>query len=326
MMITILPPIQLYLHTYSLRFHLDHKPGYDVFSFIEQATREGFQGVCISANDANFRYLGTDDLGELAEIGAHVKAHGLACDIDTSHTAPDHLSHILQMAQAVGADQIRTYTRYLDKPNELITQTVEDLTAVHPIAADYGIHILLENHETFTGTEIAQTLIEVDSPWIGALYDYGNSQMVLEDPHDALTAMAPFARSAHLKDHVLLREDQSPDGRLSVLGVPLGDGNLPILDLTRRLLEAGCPRIAFENSWGYRAPVKPERQTVVKMAQLGHGAFAFPDLPDGFDARYLLHADDFPVEQLIEMEATMHTRTLGWWQTAVTESGMTFAK
>ena len=50
-------PVQLYLHTYSLRFHLAHQPGFDVFAFIERVAAEGFVGICLSANDAHQRSL-----------------------------------------------------------------------------------------------------------------------------------------------------------------------------------------------------------------------------------------------------------------------------
>ena len=68
--------VLLYLHTYSLRFHLMHQPGFDVFAFIERAAAEGFWGVCISANDEQYRHLGSVDPGRLAAVRRHVEGHG----------------------------------------------------------------------------------------------------------------------------------------------------------------------------------------------------------------------------------------------------------
>ena len=84
---------------------------------------------------------------------------------------------------------------------------------------------------------------------MGALYDYGNSMMLREDPLEALEAMLPWTRKAHMKDHVVMHG--------MVCGVPTGEGVLPIADITRRLLEAGVTRIAFENVWGYTCPFHP---------------------------------------------------------------------
>jgi sugar phosphate isomerase/epimerase len=146
-------PVELYLHTYSLRFHLAHQPGFDVFAFIERAAAEGFVGVCLSANDAHYRHLGGKEPTRLAAIRACLQAHKLACDIDTSGTEPAHLRDLLFIAQAVGAAQLRTYTRYALPPAPLVAQTVQDLRAIAPLAAQLGVRVLLENHEVMTGVE-----------------------------------------------------------------------------------------------------------------------------------------------------------------------------
>ena len=316
--------IQLYLHTYSLRFHLAHQPGFDVFAFIERAAAEGFVGVCLSANDAHYRHLGGSDPAHLTAIRAHLQAHNLACDMDTSGTESAHLRTVLPIAKAIGAEQLRTYTRYNLPPAQLITQTVRDLEAVAPLAADLGVRVLLENHEVMTGGEIAAVVTAVDHPNIAALFDYGNSQMVMEEPMMALAAMAPFSRSAHLKDHVMLSPDQSPDGRLSVLGVPIGAGYLPLIPLTQGLLQAGCSRIAFENSWGYYAPVKPERLTAETAQLLGHNTFRFAQPPLS-NERYLLQPDHFTPERLVEMEGEVHQCSLAWLKRTFASQGITLS-
>jgi hypothetical protein len=52
-----------------------------------------------------------------------------------------------------------------------------------------------------------------------------------------------------MKDHVVMHG--------MVCGVPTGEGVLPIAEITRRLLEAGMTRIAFENVWSYTCPFHP---------------------------------------------------------------------
>jgi hypothetical protein len=153
------------------------------------------------------------------------------------------------------------------------------------------------------------------------LFDYGNSQMVMEEPMAALAAIAPFSQSAHLKDHVMLSPEQSPDGRLSVLGVPIGQGYLPIVPLTQGLLQWGCTRIAFESSWGYRAPVKPERLTAETAGLLDQGAFRFAQPPLS-NERYLLYPDQFTPEQLVRLEDEAHRRSLAWLKQAFAEAGI----
>ena len=316
-------PIQLYLHTYSLRFHLAHQPGFDVFAFIERAAAEGFVGVCLSANDAYYRHLGGKEPARLTAIRTHLQANNLACDVDTSGTEPTHLRTMLHIAQAVGAKHLRTYTRYSLPSAQLVAQTVQDLRAIAPLAADLGVRVLLENHEVMTGEEIVAVVTAVNHPHIAALFDYGNSQMVMEEPMAALAAMAPISRAAHLKDHVILRAEASPNGRLSVLGVPIGAGHLPIIPLTQGLLEAGCTRIAFENSWGYYAPVQAERLTAKTEDLLGQGTFRFAQPPITND-RYPLHPDQFTPTQLVQMEDKAHHSSLTWLKQAFANAGIVF--
>ena len=100
----------------------------------------------------------------------------------------------------------------------------------------------------------ARILSAVDHPNVRALYDYGNSQMVGEDPFDALAAMAPFIARVHAKDHVVI----DTDGGTVVQGVPFGAGRLDLLGTTDRLYEAGVRRFCYENVWGYSAPLVAE--------------------------------------------------------------------
>ena len=157
---------------------------------------------------------------------------------------------MLRVAAACGADTLRTYTKYRMPLDEIITTTIDDLRAVAPLAAALGVLVVLENHEDFTGPVLAHILSSVDHPSVRALYDYGNSQMVGEDPFEALAAMAPFVARVHAKDHVVI----DTDGGTVVQGVPFGAGRLDLLGTTDRLYEAGVRRFCFENVWGYAAP------------------------------------------------------------------------
>jgi sugar phosphate isomerase/epimerase len=177
--------------------------------------------------------------------------HNLRCELDTSDTRPENLETMLNVARAINADQLRVYTRYSGALPKLIQWTIADLKAVAPKAEEYGINIVLENHEDFQGAAIAEILSEVDHPNIRALYDYGNSQMVAEDPFAALEAMLPFVTAVHMKDHIVIQSDD----QTIIQGVPFGDGSLPIMDQTNRLYSSGLRRFCFENVWGYNAEV-----------------------------------------------------------------------
>jgi Xylose isomerase-like TIM barrel len=76
---------------------------------------------------------------------------------------------------------------------EAIAQTTADLRAIAPSWAEHGLDLLLENHEDFTGAELATILDAVDRPAVAAMFDNGDSMMVGEEPGVALDAILPHA-------------------------------------------------------------------------------------------------------------------------------------
>jgi len=284
--------ISMHIHSFSLRFRLKHHPGFDVFSYIDLADDEGFTGVNISANGPGYRDLGGTTDAHFAAVRDHLLARSMRCEIDTSDTRFENMSTMLGVASAVGADRLRTYTKYQGALDDLIAWTIRDLRAIAPMAADLGIVVVLENHEDFTGPVLAEILSAVDPPNVRALYDYGNSQMVGEDPLDALSAMAPFIARVHAKDHVLLRGPHGP----VVQGVPFGSGRLPTRQITDALYEAGVRRFCFENVWSYTAAIR------CPIDELPDSACFEWDDPD----RYLRGDDLDPELAVAEERAAFH--------------------
>jgi 3-oxoisoapionate decarboxylase len=246
--------IEFHVHSFSLRYHLRYRDhtGYDVFAYIDEMARLGFTGVNVSANGVGYRDLCGTSAQHFAAVRAAVAERRVRLELDTSDTREENMATMLQVAAACGADTLRTYTKYSAPLADVIEWTIRDLQTIAPLAASLGVLVVLENHEDFTGPVLAQILEAVDHDSVRALYDYGNSQMVGEDPFDALAAMAPFIARVHAKDHVLLR---SPDGPV-VQGVSFGSGRLPVGEITDRLYAAGVRRFCYENVWSYTAPLK----------------------------------------------------------------------
>jgi 3-oxoisoapionate decarboxylase len=309
--------LDLFLHSYSLRFHYLHQPRFDVFAFIRRAVADGFVGVNINLNAARYRHLSGDSPEHIAAVRRALDKARLKRDVETSGTDPQHLGTLLAVARELGAEHLRTYTRHHGNTEQQIALTVRDLKAAAPLAERTGVTIVLENHEEFTGGELVAILHQVGSDWVNALYDYGNSQMCMEDPLDCLAAMLPYIRTAHLKDHMMLRPADAPDGKLRVMGVPIGEGNLAILETTRRLIAAGVPRIAFENVWAYSAPVqRPDPE-----GRLGHGVFGFVEPPFN-PAHCTPDPSALTPEQRVDFEDRAMRRSLAWLRRALQETGL----
>jgi 3-oxoisoapionate decarboxylase len=297
-------PIEVHVHSFSMRHHLRSDPAFDVFAYLSFAADHGFTGVNISANGPGFRDLGGTTAEHFADVRASLAEHDLRCELDTSDTRTEHLTRMLHVAEAVGADQLRVYTRYSGTLAELQAWTVRDLREVAPVAEDLGIRIVLENHEDFQGRAIAEILAAVDHPNVRALYDYGNSQMVGEDPLDALDEMLPWITAVHVKDHVVIDDGE----RRWVQGVAIGDGLLPIAAQTRRLADGGLRRFCFENVWGYVAPMLVDTIPPGPSFSLDH-------------PHRLMRSDDLPIVDAIRGERAAFERAWAWWRASLASDG-----
>ncbi len=291
-----------YLQSYCLRHHYDHARRFDVFAFLDRAAGAGYDGVSININGPGYRQLSGTSPGHQRAVRSRLDELGLACDLETSGTGRAHLEEILGVWGALGARRLRTYMRHEGTVDDTIARTIADLHAIAPACAAHDVDLLLENHEDFTGAELATILAAVAHPAVGALYDYGNSMMVGEEPAVALDRILPHARSAHLKDHACMA---GPDGEPWVLGVPIGSGVLPIADLTRRLAAAGCETVIVSSVWAYRAPVRSWRGG----ATPGAGAFRVERPP--FDP-LLRPWEPMAPARLVELEAEALAQGESW--------------
>lgn len=282
-----------HLQSYCLRHHYDHARGFDVFAFLDRAAGAGYDGVSININGPGYRQLSGTSVEHRRAVRRRLDELGLSCDLETSGTGAVHLEEILGVCDGLGARRLRTYMRHEGTVDDTIARTIIDLRAIAPACAAHGVDLLLENHEDFTGAELATILAGVGHPAVGALYDYGNSMMVGEEPAVALDQILPHARSAHLKDHACVA---GPDGEPWVLGVPIGSGVLPIADLTRRLAAAACEVVIVSSVWAYRAPVRSWRGG----ATPGAGVFRLEGPP--FDP-LLRPSEPMPPARLVELEA-----------------------
>lgn len=286
------------IHSFSLWHHFAHKPGFDAIAYADLAASFGLSGISLSLNNANYRHLGGRETSRMDGLRRHLETLDFSLEVDTSGTDPAHMAELLRVAHRMGATSLRTYTRHAGTPAEMMEATTRDLAQVMPLAEDLGVVVVLENHEDFTGPELARIVENVSHPHLKILFDYGNSQMVLEDPEAALEAVLPHVHSVHFKDHVMVRPEDG--GRLTVAGVPIGEGFLPLERLTRRLLEQGLRVITFENVWAYSAPIRPGRVPLDKVV-LGEGSFAFLSPP--FDPqRIVLDQSKLTGEQLVQLE------------------------
>jgi 3-oxoisoapionate decarboxylase len=267
--------MQLYFHQFGLRFRARTEAGFDVWRLVEHAARLGFSGVNFWVMPPEFPQLRGGGAAALADLRAQAAALGMGLDVETRGTAPEHLRQVIAVAAQLGAEHLRTYTVRRDDPREQVEGAVRDLQGVADEAAAAGVTLLVENHEDLCGVETAEIVARVDHPAVRVLYDYGNSMVYFEEPAVSLARLASYARTAHLKDHVAVPAGVEGRTEPRWLGVPLGQGNLPIIETTLRLRKAGMRRVVFENCWAYDTVFRDRRGE----GRLGEGGWAFRSPP-----------------------------------------------
>ena len=268
--------LKLFIHSFGYRFHFRFKPGFDIFALIDKAAALGFSGLNCSAFPPDFNYLGGAGADHVRAVRERLEATRMLIDIECNGTGVDHLTSQIDLAARLGAQHLRTYTRPAPGgARQQVEDAVRDLKIVAPVAERAGVRVLVENHEDLAATEVAEILQRVGHPSVGALFDYGNSMVFMKKPLDSLAHLRPWIRTAHMKDHVVVPAGAAGNAAPVYLGVPMGDGFLPVIETTRQIIAAGADRICFENCWAYQTNFRDRRGDGV----LGEGAFGYRHPP-----------------------------------------------
>jgi len=144
-----------------------------------------------------------------------------------------------------------------DRPFEEYLESVAGgLKEVARRAAEEGVQVGLENHGRFMGTSprVLAVIEKVNEDNFGSCLDIGNWLVVDEDPCEAVSALAPYAKHVHAKDMHLFDEDPgrgafpTAAGRY-LLGAVLGEGCVDVtrcLDIIAKAGYSGAVSLEFE--------------------------------------------------------------------------------
>ncbi|NND95713.1 MAG: sugar phosphate isomerase/epimerase [Pirellulaceae bacterium] len=120
-----------------------------------------------------------------------------------------------------------------------------------PIVEKFRVPLAIENHKDQRIEDRVKLYDHIDSEYVGACVDTGNSFALLDDVYGSIEALAPFAFSVHFKDQALT---EYADGFL--LGdIPLGQGSF---DLKRMMtiLRTKKPELNFSLEVITRDPLR----------------------------------------------------------------------
>jgi sugar phosphate isomerase/epimerase len=313
-----LPPLQAYLHYFNYRWRRRGEQKFDLHDLIDETANYGFSGLNLSVKISPNLFLESHDSTYLAEIRAHLEERNLGIDTETNGTDSEELKRELNISYQLGAEYFRTYTLPLADGRDRIEAAIEGLSTVAPLAEEMGITLLLENHEDITATQVAGVLDRVDHPDVKALFDYGNSAIFMEEPEESVRVLGEYSRSAHLKDHVTIPADGVEFTEPRWLGVPLGEGNLPIVETTLELQRAGLTRVCFENCWAYDTTFRDRRGK----GELGQGVYQFREPP--YDPQICLpdsgNSENVAEINMPKMEESVMKDSVRWLERAFREA------
>lgn len=286
-------------------YHLLFQNGLmDIFGFIRKTAELGLDGVMINVIafpgdkylHPEWGTLGGAEVEHLDKVRKEIEKYGLYAEIDTRGTELAHLTKIIEVAHKIGADIIRTYCCLNNRYDaESLEKAPENIKKVVPLLKKYRIKLAIENHEEETSDEIIKIINEVNSPWVGAHCDLGNSMMAWEEPVEAVKKLAPYAFTTHFKDHIIIKDGDE----YKVCGVPVGEGNIDLEECFKILVnDSTLTRINIEMCYPYVSNFKREKG-VGGVSKVGKGAFKVENLP--FDMDSISPVDYYyPSEKLVE--------------------------
>ncbi|MEV6108512.1 sugar phosphate isomerase/epimerase [Streptomyces sp. NPDC051940] len=205
------------------------------------AGENGYQGVELRCHPEEPVHPGLN-LGERADVvEAFAKAgveiltlagYAKVCAPGDDGPVLDEIRTLLDLARDLGAANIRVFPGAGDSPAvEADPTAVRRLKAVAPYAADLGVRVLLETHDSHrTGADAARVLDAVGHRSVGAIWDVMHPWMGGEEPADTLAALGGHLAYVQVKD-ISSREDTTPLG--------LGAGALPLGEVLALLSESG---------------------------------------------------------------------------------------
>lgn len=216
-------------------------PSLPVPEAVRLAADSGFEGLELRAHPEEPVHTGLT-LAERVDVVEEFKAAGvevLAIAGYAKVAAPggddavltDVQEH-LELARDLGAPFVRVFPGGGDAGREESDATAaRRLAALAPLAADLGVRLLLETHDSHgRGEDAARVLAAVGHASAGALWDVMHTWRAGEEPGASHRLLAPFLGYVQVKD-VASAEDTTP--------VPPGEGVLPLREVVELLTHAG---------------------------------------------------------------------------------------
>ena len=141
----------------------------------------------------------------------------------------------MELAAAAGArifnlvhGEPAMHNRFTEDPPIAIQleHIIRNMQTLIPVAEKLDLVLTNESHMDYRVAEYLQVLETIDSPWLRHTFDFANSIAVVEDPLEAVRAIAPYTVATHIKD--MFVQPTTTMGEPAFYHAPIGAGVVPI--------------------------------------------------------------------------------------------------
>ncbi|MFF2011232.1 sugar phosphate isomerase/epimerase family protein [Streptomyces sp. NPDC058195] len=238
-------------------------PGMPVADVVRLAAGHGYQGVELRVHPeepVHPRLLAAERAAvaeefakggvEILTVAGYVRA---AAEGDDAPVLAE-LAALVDLAGDLGAGNVRVFPGGGGQdPAEADAVAARRLAAAAPHAADRGVRVLLETHDSHrAGVDVARVVGAVGHGSVGALWDVMHTWLAGEDPAASHAVLAPHLGYVQVKD-IASAEDTTP--------LALGTGVLPLAACLETLDAAdpdGWVCWEYEKRWHPHAAELPD--------------------------------------------------------------------
>ncbi|QNE77191.1 TIM barrel protein [Streptomyces finlayi] len=205
-------------------------PGMPVADVVRLAAGHGYQGVELRTHPEEPVHLGLSS-AERAEVVEEFRRGGVeilslagyvrVAAEGADEPVIDELAQLVELARDLGARYVRVFPGGGEQdPARADATAARRLGAAAPHAADHGVRVLLETHDSHrAGVDTARVVGTVGHQHIGALWDVMHTWLAGEDPVASHAVLAPHLGYVQVKD-IASADDREP--------LALGAGVLPL--------------------------------------------------------------------------------------------------
>jgi len=182
----------------------------DTYEFLEHCHALGAAGIQAGIHgDIAGEATSRADVSRIGKRAEHLGMFVEAMVVMPNGSDTTAFEQALKDAQQVGASALRAaclgtrrYESFATPEawQEHVRLSRESITAALPLLEKYKIPLGLENHKDWTADEMANVMKEYSSEYFGVCLDFGNNISLLDDPMEAITKLAPYMVTTHLKN------------------------------------------------------------------------------------------------------------------------------